>query len=112
MAFVLASLSVSAYVLASLSASSERFEVDGIYYETLSDNEVSVTRGYTQYGDIEYSGDIVIPKAVQWNGKTYQVTELGPDAFYQCSKVTSVTLPNSIKVIGNSCFESRDGNSL
>ena len=99
-------ISILTLVLASLSASAEEFEVNGINYMPISDNEVSVTSDNRNDGGLEYSGDIVIPKEVQWNGKTYQVAELGGGAFYQCTKVTSVTLPNTIRAIGERCFES------
>ena len=76
-------ISILTLVLASLSASAEEFEVNGINYVPISDKEVSVTSDNRNDGCLEYSGDIVIPKEVQWNGKTYQVAELGGGAFFQ-----------------------------
>ena len=83
------------------------FEVDGIYYNFLSDktNEVEVTyRG--SYGDSynEYSGSVTIPSTVTYNGTTYSVTSIGSSAFDRCSGLTSITIPNSVTTIGNQAF--------
>ena len=48
---------------------------------------------------IRYTGDdeqVVIPE---------EVTQIGKEAFYSCSDITSVTIPNSITSIENSAFE-------
>ncbi|MGM9807844.1 MAG: leucine-rich repeat protein, partial [Candidatus Onthomorpha sp.] len=39
-----------------------------------------------------------------YNGTTYSVTSIGDRAFYNCSGLTSVTIPNSITSIGGSAF--------
>lgn len=77
------------------------FEVDGIYYKIV-ENEACVTyKTYTYYShtanyESDYSGDIVIPPAVTYNGTTYPVTRIGDHAFYQRVSVTSVTIPSSV----------------
>ena len=82
------------------------FDVDGIYYKILDNpNEVSVTyKTYTYsshmaYYESDYTGDVVIPATVTFNGKTFQVTEIGDHTFYQNGSVTSITIPSSITVI-------------
>ena len=85
----------------------EDFEVNGIYYNILTDktNEVEVTyRGSNCYDYDEYSGSITIPSTVTYNGTTYSVTSIGGGAFYGCSGLTSITIPNSITSIGKSAF--------
>ena len=85
----------------------EDFEVDGIYYNILTDktNEVEVTfRGWWSGEYDEYSGSVTIPSTVTYNGTTYSVTSIGKDAFYICRSLTSVTIPNSVTSIGEEAF--------
>ena len=91
----------------------EDFEVDGIYYNILTDktNEVEVTyRGssYNSYSN-EYSGSVIIPSTVTYNGTTYSVTSIGDDAFEDCWDLTSITIPNSVTSIGEYAFYYCDG---
>ena len=52
----------------------------------------------------EYTGDVIIPEYVTFDGKTYSVTAICSNAFRDCSGLTSVTLPNSITSIGDHAF--------
>ena len=80
------------------------FEVDGIYYNIIG-NEASVTyQGEDYYYDNNYSGEIVIPETVTYDGVTYPVTAIGDYAFSYCC-VTNIEIPNSIKEIGEGSFE-------
>ena len=58
---------------------------------------------YSSYSN-EYTGNVVIPKSVDYYGKTYPVTSIGMDAFNFCTDLTSVTIPSSVTSIGISAF--------
>ena len=79
-----------------------------IYYNWGNEDktELSVTfRGkYVDDFKDEYVGDIVIPETVDYGGKTYKVTSIGDDAFCSNAKVTSVTIPKTVKSIGGYAF--------
>ena len=74
-----------------------------LYYNITSDNTVDVA------GDNSVSGAVVIPSSVTNNGTTYSVTSIGYSAFYSCSGLTSVTIPNSVTSIGKWAFISCSG---
>ena len=87
-------------VIFSISASAYDVEVDGIYYNLVSKAKIAeVTEG-----DGKYSGSITIPSSIKVNDVDYAVTSIGYRAFYNCSSLTSVTIPNSVTSIGKEAF--------
>ena len=89
--------------LLALTATAHDFEVNGIYYN-INGNEATVTYKGTSYSNSDYSGSVNIPATVTYNGTTYSVTTIGADAFFICSRLTSVTIPNSVTTIGSYAF--------
>ena len=85
--------------LVAATASAQDFEVDGIYYNILSqdDRTVEVTENPN-----DYAGDVVIPGEVTYDGSTYSVTTIGDWAFGGCA-LTSVDMP-SVTTIGDYAF--------
>ena len=95
--------------IATTRAQAHDFEVDGIYYNITNETNktVAVTYKGTSYNEYfdEYTGSVVIPENVTYNGNTYSVTSIGGSAFEDCSGLTSVTIPNSVTSIGYWAFD-------
>ena len=73
--------------------------IDGIYYyfngdEAIVTNDISVN----------YIGDIVIPETVTYNGKQYTVTTIESYAFETGITMESISIPKTIKSIGQGAF--------
>lgn len=84
------------------------FEVDGIYYNIIGEKDplyfAEVTFCGNEYSSYnEYSGDIVIPQYVKYNGKQYFIRRIGNSAFRGCNKLTSITM-NTVSYIGYAAF--------
>ena len=87
-------------LIASVGLLSASVIVDRIAYNL---NETELTAEVTSRGD--YSGSVVIPSSVTYNAKTYSVTSIGENAFFICTSLTSIEIPNSVTSIGNYAFE-------
>ena len=77
-----------------------------IYYNIISGTSsktVEVTYK-TKYEGDTYSKAINIPNSVSKDGVTYAVVGIGDCAFWNCSGLTSITVPNSVTSIGYSVF--------
>jgi hypothetical protein len=76
------------------------FEVDGLWYSIKSNNTCSVA----YYKSDILSGDVIIPETIIYNNSTYSITSIGSGAFFDCSGMTSVTIPSTITSIGSYAF--------
>lgn len=92
-------------VLMPMIARADSVRINGIWYNLDSINKVAeVTYGTSAVNTTRYTGNIVIPKSVYYGGETYSVTSIGDQAFYVCSNLTYVNIPNSVRSIGFSAF--------
>lgn len=79
------------------------FEVDGIYYNIVSLNDLTAA---VTSGDNSYSGNVVIPDTVVYKGRNLKVVEIGTEAFRGDSELKNVTIPNTVKTISAKSFYS------
>ena len=83
------------------------FEVDGIYYNVTSLENLEVE--VTSCDAAEYKGDVVIPKTVVYKNRELRVTSIKDNAFSGCSGLTSVDIPDGVTSIGRSVFSGCSG---
>ena len=82
------------------------FEVDGLYYNVvdLANRTCEITFDtpyYTSYNQEE----IVIPESVEYQGRKFQVVGISHDAFRDSKRIKKLTIPKSIKSIGEDAFK-------
>ena len=77
---------------------SAKWEIKNVLVTTPT-NQVEVVAG-----ENKYSGDITIPATTIFNGSKCDVVGIAEEAFYDCSALISITIPNSMKHIGEYAF--------
>ena len=80
------------------------FEVDGIYYDIMSDGRhVYVTHDGSRNGGC-YSGSVTIPYSVTYEGRTYYVDAIFNEAFWNCTNLGTVSVKANLTYIGPRAF--------
>ena len=75
---------------------------NGIRYLKISETDLKLL-SYVDKADARK--DLIIPGSITSESKqTFTVTELAENCFYRNSSITSVTIPNTVKTIGNCAF--------
>lgn len=82
----------------------DNIEIDGICYSVrrlaIETYDIAVTNK-----DGGYSGDIVIPQTINYDGKERQVTSIDYRCFSGCKELTSVKIPDGMTSLKQDCFK-------
>ena len=87
--------------------------VDGINYSTNTTKKEATISKYTiiratdttPADTLFYSGNIVIPEKITYEGVEYTVVATAANSFLDCRDLTSLTLPNTCVTIGRNSFK-------
>ena len=80
------------------------FDKDGIIYERSGHSSFVEVAGMTSGYSSTYSGDLIIPETVEYDGKVYTVDAIRADAFAGYTSLKSISLPNTITSIEFEAF--------
>ena len=73
---------------------------NGVKYFVKTGGQVAEVRGYTS----DCPSNLVIPSTVDYEGVTCNVILIANKAFFGCTNLTSITIPNSVTSIGYGAF--------
>ena len=85
--------------LFSSAAQAATVTIDSLNYKTNENGTASVSDCSTSF-----AGTVTIPSSITVEGTAYTVTTIGNGAFYNCTKLTEIVIPDSVTSIGNSAF--------
>ena len=101
--FASATFSAFAYDFSAVAPSGQT-----LYYQLVAGGACVTYPSNNQFdpyaGYVAPTGSLTIPSTVSYGGTTYSVTSIGSYAFYCCSGLTIVTIPNSVSSIGSGAF--------
>lgn len=92
------------FVVLATTLQAQDFQVGDLYYKVTS-NTTPYTVEVSKLSNASRLTSVDIPEKVDYNGITYIVTSLGQEAFKKSKFLTSVTIPNTVEIIGDFCFE-------
>lgn len=93
--------------VAALTAGAQTFVYDGVIYKATG-NKLTAQKAGTavtvgEAGPTAYTGDIVIPSSLQYNGMDYVVTSIG--AVFKGTEITSIEIGAGVATIGRGAFQ-------
>lgn len=74
--------------------------IDGIIYNL----DTSTKTASVTHNKNGYSGHVSIPDSLKFGRDWYKVTSIEDSAFYNCSKLKTVSIPKNVKTIGKRAF--------
>ena len=104
---IIRKIGLLAMMLLTAIGNSFAFEVNGLTYRVVDNDAKTVKvsyQGSDAYSDPYTQTSIVIPETVDFNGNTYTVVEIGDETFVW-SPLESITIPSTVKTIGNYVFK-------
>ncbi len=94
-----------------ISAFAYDFIEDGFAFNILEDGTLSLTNKMKNFSlnkamdqSLAYSGDIVVPATVIHDGRRYEVSSIGENAFYNTQELESVIISEGIRTIDEDAF--------
>lgn len=83
--------------------STHAYEKDNLIFEITSEEETTVS--VRADAEALKASSVVIPEKIDIDGKTFTVTELSSFGFYGCESLVDIQLPNTLKLLGQQCFD-------
>ncbi len=91
-----------AALLPLLASAQTKVEIDGIWYNLYAAHKGAQVVSNPD-GKTKYTGSIILPATVAYEGVEYNVTEIC-EAFFGCSSLTSITIPASVTWLNDYTF--------
>lgn len=82
-------------------ASADAVEINGVYYNLISKGKIAEVTSNPN----KYSGDVIIPEKITYEGIEYIVKTIDEKAFSSCVDMTSIIIPQNIITIKANAFE-------
>lgn len=95
-------MQASVFTVNGIKYGTEARDNNGYYYlTTFEEGKDAIVVGLE---NTSYSGELVIPESVNYNGKTLLVKYIGGNAFKGCTGITSVSIGENVKYIEEEAF--------